>query len=488
MTSMEDLVVLVQPETNILDRAKTRPTPPLPLLAAASRVARRTKVALVDVRYDRRGWRKILAGHLARKPICVGVTSVTGNQILSTLEVVRYVRSVSDVSVVWGGVHATLFPDQVLGEPSVDYVVRGEGEDTFEELVAALSAGKDVTGIRGLSHRRDGQIVHNEDRPFVNLDDLPEVPYELMGEEPYFYSQGKPTLYVETSRGCFSRCTYCYVSGFHLRRWRPQSASRVLERFDGLRRRWPVIRHLSLVDDNYFGEVKRMRVISEGLIERGSPWSYQVQGAHIQVVSHLKIDDFRLLARSGCERLDMGLESASTSMHKIIRKRIDLDAVRNMNRMLGEVGIVPWYNIMVGFPGETTADLDATRDYVMRLRDENPKALFSPFYRVVPYPGTELFATALEAGFEPPRSLEGWKNFHSDGADVPWQTRRGKKRISQLFFLTMFFDRKSEIYNTNAIVRLLARIYRPIAAMRLRRNWMRLMPEYSLFRLVFNAS
>lgn len=483
---MKPLLVLVQPETNILDKAKSLPTPPLSLLSAVRQIADRYEIALVDVRRGPQ-WKARLAELLAKRPVCVGVTSVTGNQILSTLAVTRTVKALSSSPVVWGGVHGTLFPDQVLSEPSVDVVVRGEGEVTFSELVDRWVKGDGLDGVLGVSFRRDNDIVHNPDRPFADLDAFHEAPYDIL-ESPFFLSMGRPTFYLETSRGCFSKCTYCYVSAFHESHWRAQSAGKVLARLDFIRERWPIVTHLSLVDDNYFGKMARVRAISEGLIERGSPFTYQIQGAQIQVMSGLSLDDFRQLRTSGCVRLDMGLESGSSSIHRAIHKRLDLERVRAMNRYLGEVGITPWYNIMAGFPDETEDDMAETRKLVMAMHRENPGALFSPFYRVVPYPGTRLYEQALDAGFRAPASLEAWKNYHGEGLRVPWQNLERQKRISRLFFVSIFFDRKTEVYNTHPLLRWAAKIYRPIARYRLNTNRLRIMPEYFLFRRLVNAS
>lgn len=487
MITMKPWVLLVQPHTNIFDSGKSRPTLPLSLLSAARQLPEGIQVRLVDCRGDN-DWRSSIEALLRQEPLCVGVTSITGNQLFSALAVSRFVRERSSIPVVWGGIHASLFPDQVLDEPSIDIVVRKEGEETFPELVRALLGEGELGVLPGISYCADGEIHHNPDRDFTDMDSLEEVPYDLVGQDPSFITLGRKTLYFETSRGCFSKCAYCYNAEFHKRSWRGQSANKVLDRFDELKSRYPDIGHLSLVDDNYFGDPYRVKEITEGLIERIAPYTYQVQGAHIGMIHKMHTDELALLKRSGCVRLDMGVESASTSVLKAMHKQITSEQVLEINRKLLKVGITPWYNFMIGFPGESPEDVTASCRLVMRIMDENRDSLISPMYRVVPYPGTELYETAARMGFNPPDSLEGWRNFHLDGVRIPWQSRRMMARMRKLYFLSIFLDHKLEIYESPMHYRLLARLYRPFARFRWRTGWLRLMPEEWIFKKLFNIS
>ena len=434
-------------------------------------------------------WKKHLHEEIERDPpLCVGTTSITGNQVFSSLEAVAIAARRGGIPVVWGGIHGTLFPDMMLNEAPVDVVVRKEGEDTFPELVEALEQGADLEGIQGISFRRNGRVVHNPDRPWVDLETLPEVPYEWIRGPVHFLTEGKPTLYLETSRGCFSGCTYCYNQAYHQRRWRAQSAEKVLARIKDLLERFPAIRHLSLVDDNYFGKPQRAQEIAEGLARMGTPVTYQVQGAHIEQISRMEDASFDLLARSGCVRLDMGVESGSPEVLQRVKKKIRPDQVLEINRKLRRAGIRPWFNFMAGFPGETAEDLKRTRSLIFALLRENPSSLISPVYPLAPYPGTELFREAVALGFRPPEHLAEWKDYHLANRSIPWIDDRRRKQIQAMYFLSIFVDEKLEIYDTKPLYRWLARVYRPVARFRLKRGFFKGMPELALFQRLFDTS
>ena len=107
------------------------------------------------------------------------------------------------VPVVWGGVHASLLPEQTLEKSEIDFVVQGEGERTLPELVAALEGGTAVRGIAGLWHKDSGRIVNGAPRPFIDLNEEPFLQYELVDMSKYTRTVfGVKRLSFSTSRGC----------------------------------------------------------------------------------------------------------------------------------------------------------------------------------------------------------------------------------------------------------------------------------------------
>ena len=480
------VIVLVQPMTNVFDAGKLRPTPPLSLLAAVRLAAQKHPVKMVDLRAQP-DWQKRLRELLRQRPTMVATTSVTGNQLSSTLQVVRFIKAEApDVPVVWGGVHATLFPEQVLDEAAVDYVVRGEGEQSMAELADALATGEGGRGIAGVSYRADGEIVHEPERPFLDLAELPDVDLDLPPGGDHFLVEGKPATYAETSRGCPMHCAYCYNAVFHHSTWRGEPAESVLARWQRLRRERPHIVHLSLVDDNYFGKMRHALDLAEGLVKQGSPFTYQVQGAEVAVLAKMSDDELNLLARSGCVRLDMGVESGSRRLLASVDKRVDPDDVIAVNRRLAGSSITTWYNFLAGMPGETDDDLDASLDLMLRLLRDNPRALVSPFYLYAPYPGTALFERAQGLGYTPPAKLDGWDGLHSGRAPVPWIDPPRRRRLAAMYFASIFVDRKLDVYDTRPLYRLAARLYRPIARWRLRKRFFKWMPEAWLFNRLYD--
>ncbi|MFN7955084.1 MAG: radical SAM protein [bacterium] len=481
-------MVLVQAKTEILDAWKSHPTLPLSLLSAARKVARERNVVLVDERVDRE-WRATLAQLLARRPICVAITSVTGRQLLHALAIARAVREISPTTpVVWGGIHGTLLPEQTLAGGLVDVVVIGEGETTFAELVEAFAAGRPAWEVPGTASLDDeGAVRLGPPRGKLDLDRLDPIPYHLAGPGYLFLRGGRQTAYFETSRGCPYPCGYCYTNSLFGVSWRGQSAATVLEHLRHLRASLPGVSHVSITDDSYFTRTERALEIAEGILREGWDITYQVQGTVIPILKKLSDDELALLRRSGMVRVDMGVESGSERIQREIGKGLKIADVREINRRLAKHDIVPWYNFMSGFPEESASEFAATLDLLLEVVRENPQALVSPVYCLAPYPGTDAYHIAARAGFQFPPRTEDWARFALDRSNNPWMTESQRKAQEAAYFLSIFVDGKVREYGTWPL-RVLAALYRPIAKLRLARRWFRFLPEKWLADRVTAAS
>ena len=189
---------------------------PLELISVGSPLVRAGyRVHIIDQRVQP-DWRERLLAALAESPVCVGVTSTTGPQLRNALEVSRLVKQHGGTPVVWGGIHATLLPEQTLEKAEIDFVVQGEGERTFEELVAALESGNGVQDIPGLWYKHSGRALHGAPRPFIDLNEDPFLEYGLVDVPKYTRTVfGVKRLSFSTSRGCSFPCAFCYSAVIH---------------------------------------------------------------------------------------------------------------------------------------------------------------------------------------------------------------------------------------------------------------------------------
>ncbi|MBI4687366.1 MAG: cobalamin B12-binding domain-containing protein [Nitrospirae bacterium] len=151
---------------------------------------------------------------LSKKPLMVGLSTMTCYQIKNTLRLAAKVRNIDlGIPIVWGGCHPSMMPEQTLESNLVDFVVKGEGEQTVLELVRALEAGrKEFADIDGLGWKNDNKPQLNKDRGFLNIEDLP-FPYEGKGREILEIYINKSDDYLEnigyeSSRGCPHKCGF----------------------------------------------------------------------------------------------------------------------------------------------------------------------------------------------------------------------------------------------------------------------------------------
>ncbi|MBN1471399.1 MAG: B12-binding domain-containing radical SAM protein [Syntrophaceae bacterium] len=474
-------VILLRPAEGLYSKV-FRPWVPLSLLGAAAKLDEAGyPIILIDQRSSA-DWKDDLRNALMQNPICVGVTSMTGSQITCALDMSAFVKQQSFAPVVWGGVHATLFPLQTVENPLIDIVIKGEGEESFLELVLRMERGESLRGLEGVVYKDRGEIVNNPDRPFLDLDTLPPVPYHLIDVDKYLhrYFDEDRVLEFETSRGCPFNCTFCYNPLYSRRRWRALSASRVLDLLTPLVETYGVSA-FHFVDDSFFIDQERTREIMKGVLKRQWLIKMGFQGSRIDTFDQMSDADLELIIEAGGAYLQVGVESGSPRILEILNKNIHPENVLAFNRRLARYPrLKVYYNFMCGFPTETREDVLQSTTLAWALLRDNPQALISAFHFYKPYPGTSLCEQIVHMDDVTPKTLEGWGNFNWTqyvGRDQDKETRKLMERIE---IVSVLADRKMSYQSDSAVLRILAAMYRPLARFRLKHNWYSWMPEHWL--------
>jgi radical SAM superfamily enzyme YgiQ (UPF0313 family) len=377
-------------------------------------------------------------------------------------------------------------PKQTVEDPYVDIVVQGEGDLTFYELVRAIEKERPLDKVKGIWYKTEGngRIHHTPPREFVDLNALPPLPYGIVDMKMYLKSwvdHGYSYLLpLTTSRGCPYRCTYCYNTTFNRRRWRAAGVERVIEDLKRVVDDYGV-KAVYFEDDNFFVSLKRADGVMKKVLEERLDVKMVFQGVRIDTVTRMSREMLRNLERAGAEWFHMGVESGSPRILKLIGKGITVEQILMANRRLTQYpSIKPYYNFMLGFPTEGKEDLFMSTRLALRLLKENPNAELKVFSLYKPYPGTELYATALAHKFREPRSLREWGLqywHHFDSTSTPWVSQRMKKILKKIVYTSLGVDRKAEHYFESPFVRALLRTYRPIAQFRFKHNFYGFMPE-----------
>ncbi len=426
-------VVLLYPSTGI-DMPGTSVFAPLSVLlpAAALRRAGLT-TEVIDMRVDR-DWRRRLRDAARRRPSMLGVSAMTGAQIRHGLQAARiWRREAPDAAIVWGGVHATLLPEQTLEHQLVDAVVAGVGEEAIVELARELAAGRGGEAL-GRVHRfePEGSGVRDERR-------VPGLDWEAYDWKSWVTPvvDDRRGLALVTSRGCPHRCGYCYNRSVNGSRWQGEPAGAVLEDLERIAALGE--RGVILFDDNFFVSRRRVETIARGLVDRGLRLAIKAD-CRADYLARYDDDFLELLARAGFSLLYIGAESGSDRMLEAMRKDATVEQLLEANRKLARAGIRPHYSFMAGLPGERIDDVRATIELMLRLKRENPRAYLSPIKGYVPYAGTDMFDRACSEGFEPPRELEGWRRFDWSSGEQPWLERDERRFVEKATYVSAGVD------------------------------------------------
>ena len=178
-------------------------TMPLALLAVGSYLdSEKYNVIIIDGRLEKNPIEKIKELK-SQNIICFATTVLTGNPIKDALKLSREVKKeMPDVPVIWGGWHPSLFPKHTLDETSIDVVVKGQGEITFNELMDCFVSKKSIENIKGICYKNQGTYVENPERIMEDINSFPEINYDLIDVSAYMTLGGRKQLDYISSQGC----------------------------------------------------------------------------------------------------------------------------------------------------------------------------------------------------------------------------------------------------------------------------------------------
>lgn len=481
-------VILLHPSGGYWEYFRTAPNLPLNLLSVAAYLTDSYSVEIVDMRLGP-NWKEELAAAIGDETICAGVTTYTGPSINNALDMCREVRRLSDVPIIWGGIHVSLTPEQSVRHPLVDAAVISEGELTFREVVETIEAGGGIAGLRGVATGGPGP-VDADAREFVDMDTMPELPYGIVDIEKYLpkFLDNK-TLNFQGSRGCPRRCGFCYNSVFNRSAWRAMSVENVMQRLERAVDEFGV-RDVLFVDDNMFVDLDRARSLIEAL--QGLDITWQSQGVDVATLKKMPDDLIQMMCDSGCRRIAIGVESGSQRIRRMLGKPGGRELVAEQVRRLKKFDVLLHCTFIGGFPGETRAELGETVSLMKHLAELNPSVRTPFIYKYFPCPGTKIYDLAVEGGFSPPGRLEDWNDVNVDDfSPRRWNFPLGRDvspaYLENLWFVSHFLDAKDRDYNVSFFFRAMYRLYRPVARLRVRFNLFSFAPEKKLFDFVVGA-
>lgn len=335
------------------------------------------------------------------RPDIVGLSIMTF-QRSTAFALIRFIKSLRpDTHIVVGGYDPSLAPEVYEANEQVEFIVRGEGERTFSDLVRALEQGRTATGIVGLSCRAGQDVVRNPDRPVARLASDPlQLPNRGARVLSGYTLLGRQVDVVETSRGCTYDCSFCSIIEMRGRNFHPYAIDRVLADIADARRHGA--RALFLVDDNITLDVNRFEALCRALVDSGfNDIEYFVQAMTAPLAAH-GATLAPLMRRAGFRYVFLGIENVLEDDLTFLKARAK-NTHRESGRSIGNAtitaiehlhrhGLFVVGGLIVGNPDDTRVAIEANLEFARQYVD------WPYIQHPTPYPRTPMTREFRERG------------------------------------------------------------------------------------------
>jgi anaerobic magnesium-protoporphyrin IX monomethyl ester cyclase len=364
-------------------------TPPLGLCYIAAYLRKNDyDVSIIDAEALGYNLAQTVERIIDQKPDVVGLTCKT-LWVNSAHKLARALKErAPDVPIVAGGHHPTALPERTLQEfPSFDFLVLGEGEITFLELLQAMGNGKDFTAVNGLAFEKDGKLHLTPPRERIkNLDELPMPAVDLIPpiathyRASLFYGEKGPSFPLTTSRGCPYQCAFCDRSVFG-NRVTFHSPEYIMSMVEYLHHQHK-IRFFVIVDDTFLLKKSHFYPLLDMFKSSGLKLRFTCQTR----VDTIDEETLQRLKEAGCVQVMFGVESGSQVVLDKMKKGITIEQVKKALVMTKNAGLRTFAAFIVGFPGETEETLKATSDLIYECKLDDVGCFF-----FTPLPGSEAY-------------------------------------------------------------------------------------------------
>lgn len=333
----------------------------------------------------------------AFSPNLIGISALFSSQVGCAFELSKAIKeSFPNVHIVFGGIHASKKYQEILNtESSVDFIITGEGDYAFTELIRKLESGEDVTTVPGLVWRENGTIRANPKPALVNMNELPLPAWHLMDMEMYMdigmphnpFKKHRDFGCMMTSRGCPEKCYFCSSAEFFGHGFRALTSENTKKMIQYAIEKFGM-KELQIEDDTFTLNYVRVIEVCEAIKDFGLRITLpNAIRADYPKQHDKRLKMFKAMIEAGFEQVSMSVEHGDQEfLNSVIGKRLDLNEVVASIELAHEAGLLVHNNFMMGFPFETAELRQKTIDFAMSLKSDSFSVSLA-----TPLPGTKMW-------------------------------------------------------------------------------------------------
>jgi len=378
-------------------------------------------IEIVDCNAQQMNWMALEERIESSRPDIIASSSLSTCNTYAVARALQIAKKVNPKALtVTGGQHFTATAQESLEEyPEIDIIVRGEGEQTFADLVRNGGKRTALPNIRGISYKAGDKVIHNPPQPLIEgLDSLPYPGYHLVKDLVHRYHfammAGHDASYalIEGSRGCPHDCTFCTQWRHWQRRWRLKSARRTADEIQYCYEKYGS-RFIWLCDDN-LGTGGRIGELADELLKRRLPdeVTWFAQARCDDIIQNRKA--LPKLRKAGLNWVLLGVESSEPSTLQSLKKEITPNQAKEAVKLLKENDIFAHAMFIIGHRKDTANSIAKLREFVSDLDPD--LALFAV---LTPFPGTEVFDEGRRNGWVQDYN---WSHYDMVHAIMPTET------------------------------------------------------------------
>ena len=406
---------------------------------------------------------KVITGYLdTNEYMYFGCTVMPGQQLKQAIPFTKIIReNYPNIKTIWGGYFPSNHYNTVMNSGYVDFIINGQGEFSFPELISALENKVAFEKIRNLIYKKENRVICNPKSPVPDPDQLPLLPYEKLNSfyslEKYFGKTilGSKTAAYHSSYGCPFTCSFCAVVPVYEAQWKGKSAANIYRDLMYLKSEFG-IDAVEFHDNNYFVSEKRIKEFCRLIKNDDINWWGE---ARIDTVDKFSDETLYEMRNAGCVMIFFGAETGNDEVLKKLNKggKQTSGQIKKFASRISKFDIIPEYSFVLGSPAESEEkvwrQINSDIQFIKEIKELNPNTeIIIYIYSPVPTMGSELFSSAEKQGFSFPTKLEDWLNPEWENFDLrknpltPWLNESMIQRIQNFeIVLNAYYPTISDI-------------------------------------------
>jgi radical SAM superfamily enzyme YgiQ (UPF0313 family) len=349
--------------------------------------------------------------------------------INTDLEIAKKIKERIRTKIAFSGPHASVIYNELMKRNNfIDFILVGEYEYTFLDLVKHLEINKNLKNVKGLVYRNKNKIIVNESRPLIkNLDELPWPARHFLPMYSYndeFAGMPKPNVQIWASRGCPFKCIYCLwpkvMYNYNPNQYRVRNVTDVVDEMEWLIKKYK-FKAVYFDDDTFNIGKDRVIKLANEIKKRGIrvPWSIMARA------DTMDKDMLKAMKDAGLYSLKYGVESGVQELVNNAHKNLNLNKVREIVSLTKEMGIKVHLTFTLGLPGETWETIKKTIDFAIEVDPDSTQ-----FSIVTPFPGTDYFEWTEKKGY---LLTKDWSKYDGSACAVIRTEQMTQKELEEAY-------------------------------------------------------